>query len=90
MSGKKFQKVKERDGQVRDIIEDEVLSEKIDKDLMLVVTTFAALTLDSVYNISILNGKFAEAKSKNKKLEEENINLNVEVNKKRKVNEHLN
>ena len=67
---------------MREIIEDEVLFNKTDEDLMLIATTFAALTQASVHNISILNEKLNEAKSKNNKLEEENINLKDEVNKK--------
>ena len=86
----KFQKVKERDGQVRERNEDEVLFKKNDEDLMLIATTYAALTQSSVYNISMLSENLVEAESKNKKLEEENINLKDEVNKKQKVDDHLN
>ena len=87
---KTFYKVKEKDGLVREIIEDEALFEKIDEDLMLIATTSVSMTRASVYNISMLNEKLANAKSKNKKFEQENINLKVEVNKKRKVDDHLN
>ena len=38
----------------------------------------------------MLNEKLVEAESKSKKLEEENINLKDEMNKKRKVDDHLN
>ena len=61
MSRKKFQKVKERDGEVREIIEDWVLFEKIDEDPMLIATTSATLTQASVHNISILSEKLTEA-----------------------------
>ena len=57
---------------------------------MLLATASVALTQDSGYNISMLNEKLVEVESKSKKIEEENINLNVEVNKKRKVDDHLN
>ena len=90
MRRKKFKKVKERYGQVREIPEDEVLFKKTDEDLMLISKTSISLTQASGYNISILNGKLVEEESKNKKLEEENINLKVDVNKKKKVNDHLN
>ena len=90
VSIKKFQKVKERDGQVRKITEDEVLFEKTDEDPMLIATTSVVMTQASVYNISMLNEKLAEVESKNKKLEEDNINLKAEVNKKQKVDDHLN
>ena len=82
MRRKKFQKVKERDGQVREITKDEVLFKKTDEDPMLIAKTFVALTQASVHNISRLDEKLTEAESKNKKLEEENINLKDEMNKK--------
>ena len=90
MRRKKFQKVIERDGQVREITKDEVLFEKTYKDLMLISTNYVALTQASVYNISMFNEKLVETKSENKKLEKENINLKVEVKKKWKVDDHLN
>ena len=67
---------------MREITKDEELFEKTDEDPMLLATNFVALTQASVYNISMLDGKLDEAKSKNKKLEEEYINLKDEVNKK--------
>ena len=70
---------------MREITKDEVLFKKTNEDLMLIATTFAALTQASVHNISILNENLAEAESKNKKLEEERINLKARVNKKWKV-----
>ena len=53
---------------MREINEDEVLFEKTDEDLMLIATTSTSLPQDSVHNISILNGKLAQAESKSKKL----------------------
>ena len=85
-----FQKVKEIDGQVREITEDELLFKKTNEDLMLISTTFFTMTQASVYNISMLNEKLAAVESKNKKIEEENTNLRVEVSKKQKVDDHLN
>ena len=75
---------------MREIIEDEMLFEKTDEYLMLISTTYVALTQASVHNISILNEKLTKAESKNKKLEEENINLKVEVSKNQKVDDHFN
>ena len=75
---------------MRKITEDEVLFEKTDEDLMLISIAFSDLTQDNVHNRYILNQKLVEVESKNKKLEEENINLKDEVNKKRKVDAHLN
>ena len=82
MRRKKFQKVKERDGQVREITEDEVLFKKTDEDLMLIATTYTALTQASLHNISILNEQLTKAKSMNKTFEEENINLKAKGNNK--------
>ena len=59
VSGKKFQKVKERDGQLREINEDEVLFEKANEDPMLIATSSTALTQANIHNISILNEKMA-------------------------------
>ena len=75
---------------MREINEDEVLFEKTNDDLALIVIASIALTQASVHNISILNEKLNEEELKNKKLEEENIDLKVEVNKKKKVDGHLN
>lgn len=74
---------------MREIIEDEVLLKKTDEDLMLIAIASIVLTQASVHNIAILNEKLTEAESKNKKLEEENINLKAKMNKKWKVDEHL-
>lgn len=57
---------------------------------MHIATSSTSLTQDSFHNISMLNENLTESKSKNKKLEEDDINLNVEMNKKRKVDDHLN
>lgn len=67
---KKFWMVKERDGQVREINEDEVLFYKIDEDPMLISTASISFTQANINNISILNEKLVEAELKNKKLEE--------------------
>ena len=61
MRRKKFQKVKERDGQVSKINENELLFEKINEDPMLFAIDYAALTQSSVHNIAILNKKLTEA-----------------------------
>ena len=90
MSRKNFWKVEERDGQEGEINKDKVFFEKTDEDLMLISTTSSTLNQASVHNISIINGKLVEVESRNKKLEEENINLKDGVNKKRKVDDHLN
>ena len=67
-----------------------MLVKKINEDQILIAIDSTSLTQANVQNIFILNEKLVEAELKNKKLEEENINLNVEVNKKRKVDDHLN
>lgn len=75
---------------MREITKDDVLFDKTNEDLMLIAIASTDLTQANVYNIAILNEKLTKEESKNKKLEGENINLKVEMNKKRKVDDHLN
>lgn len=90
VSKKKFWKVKESDGTLKDINEDEVLYERTDEDPMLIDTSSIALDQASVLNISMLNEKSIEQELNNKKLLEENINLTVEMKNKRMGDDHLN
>ena len=55
-------KVKEDDGTMRDINEDEVLFERTDEDSMLVATSSTALSQTNILNISLLNERITEAK----------------------------
>ena len=68
VSRKKFNKVKEDDGTVKDIIEDEVLFERNSKNMMIVATTLTTLNQSNILNISLLTKKIVEEKSEKKKL----------------------
>ena len=54
-------KVKEDDGTMRDINEDEVLFERTDEDLMLLATSLVALNQEKILNIYLLNENITEA-----------------------------
>ena len=81
---KKFKKVKEDDGTMSDIIENEVLFERTIEDLMTVATSSTTLNQANILNISLLNERITEAKSVKKKLQDEIINLKTEVKKRKK------
>ena len=66
MSPKKFIKVKEDDGAVRDINEDKVLFEISNEDIMLVAKTTVALSQANILNISLLNERITEEESRKK------------------------
>ena len=68
LSRKKFKKVKEDDGTMREINEDEFISKRSDEDPMLVATTLVALSQDNILNISLLNERITEEESTKKKL----------------------
>ena len=56
---------------------------------MMVATTSTTLTQATSHNISVLNEKVMEAKSKNQKLKDEIIYLREEMKKRRKADDHL-
>lgn len=89
VSWKKFRKVKQVDGTMREIQEDEVLFENIDEDPILLATTSAALNQANILNNSLLNERVVEEESENKKLKDKNIGLKEEIRKIRKVYGHL-
>ena len=84
-----FRKVKENDGIVRDIIEDEYLFEIIDEDIIILATTSATLSQANILNITLLNGKVTEIELAKKKIQDEIISLKIEVKKRKKVDDHL-
>jgi hypothetical protein len=55
--------VKQCDGTLEEMHEDEVIFEKTDEDIMIVATTLVALTQGTTHNITIMNGKVLEKKS---------------------------
>jgi hypothetical protein len=82
---KRVQKMKQSDGSLEEMQEDEVLFEKNDEDPVIVDTTSVALTQDTAHNVTILNDKLLEIKSENLKLKDEIISLREEMKKRRKV-----
>ena len=70
---------------MKEVHEDEVLFEKIDEDLIIVITTSTTLSQDTAHNVTVLNEKLSEAKSDNNKLKDEIISLREKMRKRRKV-----
>ena len=70
---------------MKEIQEDEVLSEKTDEDPAIVATASTSLSQDTAHNVTILNEKLSQAESDNNKLKDEIISLKAEVSKRRKV-----
>ena len=89
VSWKRVRKLKQSDGNLEEMQEDEVLFEKTDEDHMIVATTLATLNQDTSHNISILNENILEVESENIKLKDELINLREEMKKRRKVDDNL-
>jgi hypothetical protein len=74
VSWKRVMKVKKSDG-ILEIQEDEVLSEKIDEELVTVATAPASLTQYIAHNITVLKENILEEELKNLKLKDELIGL---------------
>ena len=68
VSGKRFRKVKQSDGTLEEIQEDEALFEKTDEDPVTVATTSTTLTQATAHIITILNENILEVQSDNLKL----------------------
>jgi hypothetical protein len=62
VSRKRVRKVKQDDGNLEEMQEDEVLFEKTHEDPMIVATTLATLTQATSHNILVLNEKILKAK----------------------------
>jgi hypothetical protein len=60
VSQKRDWKMKQNDGTMEELQEDKVLFEKIDEDLVIVATTYVALTQATTQNITVLNEKLLE------------------------------
>jgi hypothetical protein len=59
---KRVRKVKQSDGTLEEMKENEVLFKKIDEDPVIVATTSLALTQATGHNITVLNEKLLETK----------------------------
>ena len=82
-------KVKEDDGIVKDIIQDEVLFGRAEEDLMIVSKTSTALNKYNILNISPLTENIIEVELEKRKIQDEITSLNIEMKKKKKVDDHL-
>ena len=67
--------MKQSDGALEEMKEDEVLLEKTDEDPVTVATTLATLNQATTHNITIFNENILEAKLENIKLKDELISL---------------
>ena len=81
--------MKQVEGTLEEMQEDEVLFERTDGDTIMVAIHSIALTQAIVHNISMLNEKVMEVELENQKLKDELISLREEMKKRRKVDGHL-
>ena len=67
--------MKQSDGTMKEIQEDEVLFEKNDEDIVTVATTSTTLSQATAHNVTMLNKKLSQEESENVKLKDEIISL---------------
>ena len=89
VSRKRVQKVKQSDGTLEEMYEDEVLFEKNDEDPITVVVSSTTLNHATSHSIIVLNENLLETKLENLKLKDEIISLREEMKKRRKVEDNL-
>ena len=81
--------MKQNDGTMKEVKEDEVIFEKTDEGLVTVDTTSVALTQATDHNVTMLNEKLLQEESENIKLKDEIISLQEEMRKRRKVEDSM-
>ena len=86
---KRIRSVKQNNGTMKEIQEDEVLFEKTDEDTVKVATTSTTLTWATAHNVTMLNEKLLQVESENIKMKDELISLREEMNKWRKVENNM-
>ena len=67
--------MKQSDGNLEEMQEDEVLFEKTDEDHVTIATTSTTLTKSTSHNITVLNEKLLKTELENHKLRHEIISL---------------
>ena len=77
--------MKQDDGTLEEMQEDEVLFEKTDEHPVMVAITSTTLTQATTHNISVLNETFLETELENLKLKDELISLREETKKNEEV-----
>ena len=88
-SWKRVRKVKQVDGTLEEMQEDEVLFEKTDEDHVIVATTSTGLTQDTTHNVSLLNENILQSESENQRFKDILISFREEMKKRRKVDDNL-
>ena len=88
-SRKRIRSVKQNDGTMKKVREDEVLFEKNDEDPMTVAIESTSLSHVTSHNVIMLNEKLSQEEFENIKLKDEIINLREEMNKWRKVENNM-
>ena len=88
-SRKRVRNVKQNDGTMKEMQEDEILFEKTDEDSVTVATTSTTLTQAPGHIVTVLNEKLLETESENIKLKDEIISLREEMKKRRKVEDRI-
>ena len=73
--------MKQSDGTMKEIQEDEVMFQKTEEDLVTVATTSTTLSQATAHNVTVLNEKLSQAKTENTKLKDEIISLREKMNK---------
>ena len=81
--------MKQSDGDLEEMQEDEVLFEKNDEDPVTVDIASTTLTQATSHNITVLNEKILETESENLKLKDEINSLREEMKKRRKVEDNI-
>ena len=64
---------------MKDVIEDEVLFERIDEDPMIVAIALATLNQANILNVFLLNERIAKAWLEKRKLRDEITSLKIEM-----------
>ena len=77
--------MKQNDGTMKEVKEDEVLFEKTDEDQVTVEIASTTLAQATTHNVTMLNEKLLQAEYENIKLKAEIISLREKKNKQRKV-----
>ena len=75
--------MKQNDGTLKEVQEDEVLFEKTDENPVTVAIASTTQTQVIAHNVTMLNETLLQAKSKNIKLKDEIISLREEMKKRR-------
>ena len=85
VSRKRVRSEKQNDGTIKEVHEDEILSEKTDEGPITVATTLTTLSNSTIHNVTMLSDKLSQVESDNNRLKDEVLSLKEEIKKRRKV-----